>query len=146
VVNRLSRNGLRNSTILRPGVMSISSPAQLLGQPSISGQNWSSLQASLSSVTITPLLPFLISLDMLITRLLNECYHFPGFVYVNTRLSENKKTVEVDVRERISSKPICSVCHEPGPCYDHLSCRRFEFIPIWGFAVFFLYCMTLVSG
>ncbi len=125
--------------------MSSSSPAQLLGQPSMSGQNWSNLQASLSSVTIAPLFPFFISLDMLITRLLNECYHFPGFVYENTRLTENKKAVEVDVRERIRSKPICSVCHEPGPCYDHLSCRRFEFIPIWGFAVFFLYCMRRVN-
>lgn len=145
MVNRYSRNGLRSSTILRPVAMSTSSPAQLSGQPSMSGQNWSSLQASLSSVTITSLLPFLISLDMLITRLLNECYHFPGFVYENTRLTENKKVVEVDVRERVRSKPICSVCHEPGPCYDHLSCRRFEFIPIWGFAVFFLYCMRRVN-
>ena len=145
MVNRYSRNGLRNSTISRPGVMSISSPAQLVGQPSMSGQNWSSLQASLSSVTITPLLPFLISLDLLITRLLNECYHFPGFVYKNTRLTENKKAVEVDVRERGRSKPICSVCHEPGPCYDPLPCRRFEFIPLWGFAVFFLYCMRRVN-
>jgi transposase len=82
---------------------------------------------------------------MLITRLLNECYHFPGFVYENARLNESKNSVEVDVRERVRSKPICSVCHKPGPCYDHLSCRRFEFIPLWGFAVFFLYCMRRVN-
>lgn len=82
---------------------------------------------------------------MLLTRLLNACHHFPGFVYVGARLCENTKVIEIDVRPRLGSKPCCSGCGQPASCYDHRSCRRFEFIPIWGFAVFLLYCMRRVN-
>lgn len=82
---------------------------------------------------------------MLLTRLLNACHHFPGFVYAGARLCEGAKAIEIDVRPRQGSKPRCSGCGQPAPCYDHRSCRRFEFIPIWGFAVFLLYCMRRVD-
>lgn len=82
---------------------------------------------------------------MLLTRLLNACHHFPGFVYVGSRLCEDAKAIEIDVRPRLGSKPRCSGCGQHAPCYDHRSCRRFEFIPIWGFAVFLLYCMRRVN-
>lgn len=82
---------------------------------------------------------------MLITRLLNACHHFPGFVYGGARLREDTNAIEIDVRPRQGSKPRCSGCGQPAPCYDHRSCRRFEFIPIWGFAVFLLYCMRRVD-
>jgi len=82
---------------------------------------------------------------MLLTRLLNACHHFPGFVYAGARLCETTNTIEIDVRPRLGSKPCCSGCGQPAPCYDHRSCRRFEFIPIWGFAVFLLYCMRRVD-
>jgi transposase len=39
----------------------------------------------------------------------------------------------------------CSGCHQPSPGYDQLAQRRFEFIPIWGFLVFFLYRMRRVN-
>ena len=82
---------------------------------------------------------------MLLTRLLNACHHFPGFVYAGARLCEDTKTIEIDVRPRRGSKPRCSACGQPALCYDHRSYRRFEFIPIWGFAVFLLYCMRRVN-
>jgi len=82
---------------------------------------------------------------MLLTRLLNACHHFPGFVYQGARLVEATKTIEIDVRPRLGSKPCCSVCDKPAPCYDHLRERRFEFIPIWGFAVVLLYRMRRVD-
>lgn len=82
---------------------------------------------------------------MLLTRLLNACHHFPGFVYAGARLCEETNTIEIDVRPRQGSKPRCSGCGQPAPCYDHRSCRRFEFIPIWGYAVFLLYCMRRVD-
>ena len=34
---------------------------------------------------------------------------------------------------------------QPAPGYDHLPERRFEFIPFWGFLVFFLYRMRRVQ-
>ena len=82
---------------------------------------------------------------MLLTRLLNACHHFPGFVYAAARLCKTTNTIEIDVRARIGSKGCCSVCHKPASGYDQMSQRRFEFIPIWGFAVFLLYSMRRVA-
>jgi len=82
---------------------------------------------------------------MLLTRLLNACHHFPGFVYERARLNEASKTIEIDVRPRKGSKARCSGCNRPAPGYDQLAPRRFEFIPIWGFAVLLLYAMRRVQ-
>ncbi len=82
---------------------------------------------------------------MLLTRLLNACHHFPGFVYGTTRLCTHSNTIEIDVRARIGSRACCSGCHQPARGYDQLPQRRFEFIPIWGFAVFLLYSMRRVE-
>jgi transposase len=82
---------------------------------------------------------------MLLTRLLNSCHHFPGFVYEGARLCERTQTIEIDVRPRKGSKPVCSCCNERASGYDTLGERRFEFIPIWGFAVILLYSMRRVD-
>jgi transposase len=55
------------------------------------------------------------------------------------------QSIEVDVRARIGSKPVCSSCRHPGPTYDHLGVRRFEFVPFWGFMVFLRYRMRRVD-
>ena len=82
---------------------------------------------------------------MLLTRLLNACHHFPGFVYERARLDETANTIEIDVRTRQGSKARCSGCGRHAPGYDRLAQRRFEFIPIWGFAVVLLYAMRRVA-
>lgn len=82
---------------------------------------------------------------MLITRLLNACHHHPGFVYQSARLLKAENTIEVDVRPRHGSRPICSACGKRGSGYDTQSVRRFEFIPVWGFAVVLLYAMRRVD-
>ncbi|SPS02731.1 hypothetical protein CBM2634_U260002 [Cupriavidus taiwanensis] len=82
---------------------------------------------------------------MLLTRLLNACHHFPGFVYEGARLCEATQSIEIDVRPRKGSKPACSCCNQPARDYDSLTERRFEFIPVWGFAVFLLYTMRRVD-
>lgn len=82
---------------------------------------------------------------MLITRLLNACHHFPGFVYAAARLIGATNTIEIDVRARRGSKPHCSCCGKMAPGYDVLPMRRFEFIPVWGYSVQLLYCMRRVS-
>jgi transposase len=81
---------------------------------------------------------------MLLTRLLNACHHFPGFVYERARLCERSKTIEIEVRPRRGSKARCSGCSRQAAGYDQLAVRRFEFIPIWGFAVVLLYAMRRV--
>jgi len=60
-------------------------------------------------------------------------------------LVEAAKAIEIDVRPRQGSKPCCSGCNKPAPGYDHLCERRFEFFPIWGFAVVLLYRMRRVD-
>ena len=82
---------------------------------------------------------------MLLTRLLNACHHFPGFVYEGARLDEATKTIEIQVRPRRGSKPCCSGCSQLASGYDRLPERRFEFIPMWGFAVLLLYNMRRVQ-
>ena len=45
-----------------------------------------------------------------------------------------------------NSKPICSSCGQAGPGYDRdKEARRFEFIPLWGIVVFFVYAMRRVD-
>ena len=82
---------------------------------------------------------------MLLTRLLNACHRFPGFVYDGVKLNESAKTIEVQVRPRRGSKPHCSGCSRPAAGYDRLPERGFEFIPMWGFAVLLLYSMRRVQ-
>ena len=83
---------------------------------------------------------------MLLITILNQCHRFPGFVYQGARFStDHQKTIEVGVRPRRGSAAVCSGCHQPCPGYDHLDERRFEFIPLWGFLVFFLYRMRRVN-
>ena len=40
---------------------------------------------------------------------------------------------------------MCSGCHKLGSAYDHLSLRRFEFVPLWGCMVVLLYHMRRVD-
>src|SRR3984893_11573969 len=82
---------------------------------------------------------------MRLITLLNHCERFPGFVYVKARLSEQSRTVEIDVRPRRGSKPVCSGCHQRAPTYYHLSVRRFDFVPVWGFIVLLVYRMRRVE-
>lgn len=82
---------------------------------------------------------------MELITILNHCHHFRGFVYQHARFGPDKKTIEVAVRPRQGSAAVCSGCQTPAPGYDHLPERRFEFIPCWGFLVFFLYRMRRVN-
>lgn len=82
---------------------------------------------------------------MLLTCLLHACHHFPGFVYAGARLIEACQTIEIEVRPRVGSKARCSGCAKPARGYDQLPQRRFEFIPVWGFAVELLYRMRRVQ-
>ena len=82
---------------------------------------------------------------MLVTRLLNACHHFPGFVYERARLCDDAKTIEIEVRCGRAPRRAARVAASARPGYDQLAERRFEFIPIWGFAVMLLYAMRRVE-
>jgi len=55
---------------------------------------------------------------MRLITLLNHCQHFPGFVYEKARLCPESSTIEIHVRPRRGSKPVCSGCHKPAAGYD----------------------------
>jgi transposase len=82
---------------------------------------------------------------MRLITLLNHCEHFSGFVYEKARLCQHGRTIEIEMRPRRGSKPVCSGCRERGTAYDQLSLRRFEFVPVWGFIVLLLYRMRRVD-
>jgi len=78
---------------------------------------------------------------MLIKTLLNRRFKFKSFVYGAVRFSEGScgPEVLVEIKPRRNSKPECRCCAYRGGCYDHLPERHYEFVPLWGIQVFFLY-------
>lgn len=85
---------------------------------------------------------------MRIRTILNRYHKFKSFVFQNESFEtyKGKDAVIVDVVPRKNGRAICSGCHQPGSVYDHQpQSRYFEFIPLWGFLVFFRYVMRRVN-
>ena len=85
---------------------------------------------------------------MQLKTILNRVHKHRCFVYENIRWMEEEgqePRIVVELRARSNSRPRCSVCEQPGPGYDTLPVRRFEFVPLWGMKVFFLYPMRRVD-
>ena len=84
---------------------------------------------------------------MQLKTILNRCHKFKSFVYDSVRWipGTDEPSIEVTVLPRRNSKALCSKCGSAAPLYDHLDWRRFEFIPLWGYQVFFLYHMRRVN-
>jgi transposase len=79
--------------------------------------------------------------------ILNRVQKFKSFVYGETRWEEigGETVLVVEIFPRCNSRPICSGCGRSGPGYDTLRVRPFEFVPLWGIAVFFIYIMRRVD-
>jgi len=83
---------------------------------------------------------------MPLETILNRLHKFKSFVYAKVVWSVAGRELEVHIRPRKNSRPVCSACRQPGPVYDHQrNERRFEFVPVWGVAVFFVYRMRRVD-
>ena len=84
---------------------------------------------------------------MQLKTILNRVQKFKSFVYGNVDwLDEGDNLVLlVQVLARVNSKPICSGCNRPGPGYDTLPPRMFEFVPLWNIAIFFAYALRRVN-
>ncbi len=84
---------------------------------------------------------------MQIKTILNRVQKFKSFVYGSVHWVEGAAipTVEVEIRARVNSRPLCSKCGRPSPGYDRLPVRRFEFVPMWGHKVFFVYAPRRVA-
>jgi transposase len=84
---------------------------------------------------------------MQIKTILNRVQKFKSFVYGAVRWVEGASvpTLEVELEPRSNSRPECSGCGQRRPGYDRLPERRFEFIPMWGNKVFFVYAPRRVE-
>jgi len=78
---------------------------------------------------------------MQLKTILNRVQNFKCFVYESVKLidSPSGMLLEAHMRPRSNSLPKCSVCGKRGSGYDTLRTRRFEFVPLWGIKVFFVY-------
>lgn len=78
---------------------------------------------------------------MQVKTILNRVQKFKSFVYGAVRWVESRAglALEVELHPRSNSRGICSGCSRNRPGYDRLPTRRFEFVPLWGMKVFFVY-------
>ena len=84
---------------------------------------------------------------MQLKTILNRVEYFKSFVYGEARWVDDaaRPAIEVEIRPRKNGRPICSGCGQERPGYDQLPARRFEFVPLWGIAVRFVYAMRRVD-
>lgn len=84
---------------------------------------------------------------MQLKTILNRVHPLKSFVYEQVRLIEEsgEPVIEIVIQPRANSQPVCSGCGRKRRGYDRQSQRRFQFIPLWGMAVAFLYTMRRVD-
>ena len=84
---------------------------------------------------------------MRIQTILNKCQKFKSFVYKKVYFGnhDNRECIIAEIEPRSNSRAVCAGCHKPAAGYDKLKPRYFEFVPLWGIAVFFLYQMRRVN-
>lgn len=84
---------------------------------------------------------------MQLKTILNRIEPCKSFVYKKARWADGaaRPTIEFLVEARRNGRPICSGCGQVRPGYDRLPPRRFEFVPLWGIAVVFVYAMRRVD-
>jgi transposase len=84
---------------------------------------------------------------MRIQTILNRVEKFKPFVVGGASLEEREDgpALVFRMRPRKNGRAFCSGCGRPGPAYDRLEERRFEYVPIWGILVFLAYRMRRVN-
>jgi transposase len=75
--------------------------------------------------------------------ILNKVQHFAGFVYREVRMLES--AIEVRVAAHAGQRGRCSQCQRPAPGYDRQPERRWQFVPLWGIPVWFIYAPRRVQ-
>lgn len=84
---------------------------------------------------------------MQLKTILNRVQKFKSFIYTSVRWvdSPGGPVIEADLKARLNSRGVCSGCEHRRPGYDTLPGRRFEFVPLWGVKVYFLYAPRRVN-
>lgn len=84
---------------------------------------------------------------MLLKTILHRLARHQSFVYGDARFiqHEGRAALDVPIAARANGRPLCSGCGQPRPGYDRLPARRFQHVPLWGLAVFFVYALRRVD-
>jgi transposase len=84
---------------------------------------------------------------MQIKSILNFVEPHKGFVYDSVAWDNESddKALLITVRPRRGSKGYCSGCGQRSTTYDTMKPRRFQFVPLWGILVFFVYAMRRID-
>ncbi len=84
---------------------------------------------------------------MQLKTILNRVEPFKSCVYGKAKWVEGtgRPTLEVELHARKNGRATCSGCGRPSPGYDRLPKRRFEFVSLWGIAVYFVYALRRVD-
>jgi transposase len=84
---------------------------------------------------------------MRVKSILNQVEKYKDFVYERVRWQgeARERVLVVEIRERAHRPGRCSECGEARPGYDRLPARQFEYVPLWGIPVYFLYALRRVQ-
>jgi len=85
---------------------------------------------------------------MQLKTVLNSVTDYKSFIFGKCQIVQTDldKFIEVEVRPRRNGLRVCSECCKVAPGYDTmLTPRRFDFVPMWGMAVVFIYFMRRVN-
>lgn len=84
---------------------------------------------------------------MQLKSILNRVEKHRSFVYEEVEWGDAGEplSLRVTLRARAHTRPVCSGCKRARPGYDTLPVRDFEFVPLWGIAVFFVYALRRVN-
>ena len=86
-------------------------------------------------------------MQLQLKTILNRIEKYKCFVYKTVKLESTPTGLRIlaEMAPRANSHPICSKCQKPGPGYDTLTTREFEYVPLWGIAVFLVYALRRVN-
>jgi len=79
--------------------------------------------------------------------ILNHVERHKSFVYQEPRWADpvSKTEIEIPIQTRANGRPLRSGCGKPAAGNVRLAERRFEFVPLWQIAVYFVYTMRRVD-
>jgi len=85
--------------------------------------------------------------NITVTSLLKMVLPLKGFCYRQARWSQSEpKAIEIGIEARKGSRPRCGCCRRKAPVYDtRREPRCWQFIPLWGIFVFFVYAARRVN-
>ena len=83
---------------------------------------------------------------MQLKAILNSLERHASFVYDSVKWRDSsKQAIDIRVRARKGSQPICIRCGKRGSKYGSLDERRFQHVPLWGLAVWLIYAPRRVN-